>query len=108
MKEFENIGTNLPYKESTEYVEQLVKRCKDTAIREANPNKRIIKPWFWSFTGIVAAAAVAVGVFLWPPKSSSSDISITSSPIDSFLASLSDEEAAMIVDLPIDDIPECY
>ena len=108
MKEFENIQTGLPYKESPEYVEQLVKRCQDAAVEEAMPERRIVRPWFYGVASVAVAAAIAVGVFLWPPRSSSPDLSLTSSPMDTFLASLSDEEAAMIVDWPIDDIPECY
>lgn len=108
MKEFENIQTGLPYKESPEYVEQLVKRCQEAALTQAKPAGRIVRPWFYGLASVAVAAAIAVGVFLWPPRSSSPDLSLSSSPIDTFLASLSDEEAAMIVDWPIDDIPECY
>lgn len=95
MKEFENIVTELPYKESQEYVENLVQRCAAKAA--ATP--KVVKPWFYGGAAVAAAAAVAVGVFLATPKTS---------PMDSFLASLSDEEAAMIVDWPITDIPEYY
>ena len=108
MKEFENIQTGLPYKESPEYVEQLVKRCQKAALTQAKPAGRIVRPWFYGLASVAVAAAIAVGVFLWPPRSSSPDLSLSSSPMDTFLASLSDEEAAMIVDWPIDDIPECY
>lgn len=95
MKEFENIVTELPYKESQEYVENLVQRCAAKAA--ATP--KVVKPWFYGVAAVTAAAAVAVGVFLATPKTS---------PMDSFLASLSDEEAAMIVDWPVTDIPEYY
>ena len=105
MKEFENIQTGLPYKESPEYVEQLVRRCQNAAMEEATPKRRIVKTWLYGVAGLAAAAAIAVGIFLWPPKAASPDYS---SPIDTFLASISDEEAAMIVDWPIDDIPEYY
>ena len=98
MKEFDSIVTNLPYKESPGEVEQLVSRCKDNALAQVEHSGRLVRPWFYGVVSLAAAAAIAVGVFL----------SHSSSPIDSFLASLSDEEAAMIVDWPIDDIPECY
>ena len=108
MKEFENIQTGLPYKESPEYVEQLVQRCQDAALEEAKPARRTVRPWFYGVASVAVAAAIAVGIFLWTPKNASPDLALSSSPIDTFLASLSDEEAAMIVDWPIDDIPECY
>ena len=62
-------------------------------------NPKVVSPWFYGFATVAAAAAIAVGVFLSTQKTS---------PMDSFLASLTDEEAAMIVDWPITDIPEYY
>ena len=97
MKEFENIVTELPYKESPEYVENLVERCASVA--QAPSKAKLLTPWFYGVTTFAAAAALALGVFLSTQKTS---------PMDSFLASLTDEEAAMIVDLPITDIPEYY
>ena len=108
MKELENIRTDLPYEESPAYLEQLIGRCKNAALEAAKPQKRTVRPWFYGAASLTAAAAVAIVVFLWTQRSSRPDLSLTSSPIDTFLASLSDEEAAMIEDWPIDDIPECY
>jgi hypothetical protein len=98
MKEIENIVTELPYKESPLYVEQLLSRCQANAKRSSRPMGAIItRPWFY---GIAAtAAALILGVFLFVHNSS---------PMDRFLASLTDDEAAMILDWPVDDIPECY
>ena len=105
MKEFDDIVTDLPYKESPGEVEQLVSRCKEAALAKAKPAGRIaLRPWFYGVASVAVAAAVAIGIFLWPSRSSS----LSSSPIESFLASLSDDEAAMIVDWPVDDIPELY
>ena len=97
MKEFDNIVTELPYKESSQYFENLVERCEARA--RSKSAAKVITPWFYGLATVAAAAAVAVGVFLFSQKTS---------PMDSFLASLSDEEAAMIADLPITDIPEYY
>ncbi|MBQ9411317.1 MAG: hypothetical protein IJU21_06885 [Bacteroidales bacterium] len=99
MKEFENIVTDLPYKESAEYVESLVERCTTAAAKSGPAPAKVVRPWFYAFAGAAAAAAVILGVFLFTNRTS---------PMDSFLASLTDEEAAMIVDLPITDIPEYY
>lgn len=105
MKEFDSIPTGLPYQESPDYVEQLVMRCKDAAKQAEKPAQRFVRPWIYAVAGLAAAAAVAVSVFLWP-SSSPSDLSTTAGPIDTFLASLSDEEVDLIIDWSIDDIPE--
>ena len=96
MKEFDPVVTDLPYKESPEYVGQLVARCKAEALKQAEPAPRTVRPWLY---GAAAAAAIALGVFFSIHRTS---------PMEKFLASLSDEEAAMIVDWTIDDIPELY
>ena len=98
MKEFGNIVTDLPYKESPSYVENLVDNCVAIAAATETEQK-IVRPWFFGLATVAAAAAVAIGVFLFSQKTS---------PMDSFLASLTDEEAAMIMDWPVTDIPEYY
>ena len=50
---------------------------------------------------------IAVGIFLFKPKAGPEE-TLYRSPMDSFLASISDTEASQIVDFPIDDIPEYY
>ena len=99
MKEFDPVVTDLPYKGSPEYVERLVGRCKAEALKQAEPAPRVARPWLYGLAGAAAAAAIALGIFFSIHRTS---------PMDKFLASLSDEEAAMIVDWTIDDIPELY
>ena len=99
MKEFDPVVTDLPYKESPEYVERLVGRCQAEALKQAEPAPRVARPWIYGLAGAVVAAAIALSVFFSIHRTS---------PMDKFLASLSDEEAAMIVDWTIDDIPELY
>lgn len=96
MKEFADIGKKLPYGESPLYVEQLTGRCVENAAATRAPGR--FRPWAYGFAAL-AAAAIAVGVFfqLRPV-----------SPIDSYLASLSDEDAAIIVDYTVDTIYEIY
>ena len=99
MKEFDPVVTDLPYKESSEYVARLVGRCKAEALKHAEQAPRVARPWLYGLAGAAAAAAIALGIFFSIHRTS---------PMDKFLASLSDEEAAMIVDWTIDDIPELY
>ncbi|MBQ6952448.1 MAG: hypothetical protein IJP81_00885 [Bacteroidales bacterium] len=107
MKEFEDIVTDLPYKESPEYVEQLVSRSRAKAAQRAVSAGRTLSPWLYTLSGAAAAAAIAVGIFLFKPKAGPEE-TLYRSPMDSFLASISDTEASQIVDFPIDDIPEYY
>ncbi|MGN0189664.1 MAG: hypothetical protein ACI395_09140 [Candidatus Cryptobacteroides sp.] len=100
MKEFEDIRTSLPYAESREYVKGLVERCAENAVSTARKRKVSTRKWTFTLGGIAAAAALMVLLAI-PMR----DIS-GNGPIDSFLASITDEEAALIVDWQIDEIPE--
>jgi len=100
MKEFENINTNLPYKESESYVDALVERSKETARRHGQVINRSL---LFSLAGLAAAAAIVLAVVI-PLRRET--VQPTGSPIEMFLASITDAEAAMIVDWPIEDIPE--
>ena len=108
MKEFDNIQTQLPYEESDAYVSSLVNRCKAEALKEERPAQHRYSPWLYSFAGAaVAAAAIVIGIFAFSPKHSPVEF-FYESPMDSFLSSISESEAAQIVDFSIDDIPEFY
>ena len=97
-KEFENIQTGMPYEESPLYVDTLVDRRAQKAVQNPRDRRSFRRPLI-SFVVAAVAAAIVLAVIL-PSR-------IARSPIDSFLASISDEEAAMIVDWPLEDIPEC-
>ncbi|MGN0191761.1 MAG: hypothetical protein ACI39U_08920 [Candidatus Cryptobacteroides sp.] len=107
MKPFDEIETGLPYKESDEYVENLVARCSREAVRKSqlqvSPGRHNLKPWLLGAVS-VAAAAVVIAWFLWKPSIGNSP----ASPIDSFLSGLSEDEIQMISDWTIDEIPEFY
>ena len=107
MKPFEDINTGLPYKETDEYVEELVARCSREVARQSTMGKKteshFHRPWLYGVVSI-AAAAIAIAVFIWRPNHSNSSLS----PIDSFLAGLTQEELQMISDWSVDEIPEYY
>lgn len=98
-KEFENIQTGMPYEESPLYVDALVDKCAQKVAQNTRARRSSRRPLIYSFVVAAVAAAIVLAVIL-PSR-------IARSPIDSFLASISDEEAAMIVDWPLEDIPEC-
>ncbi len=107
MKPFDDINTALPYKETDEYVGKLVARCSTNVVRKAQVEKkserRLHRTWLYGAVSI-AAAAIAIAVFIWRPNHSSPSLS----PIDSFLSALSQEEIQMISDWSVDEIPEYY
>ena len=101
MKEFENINTNLPYREGDSYVEALVEKSKSVAEWQVLKTRNTHRTVWLSLAGVAAAAALILALVIPSHKD-------TVSPIDSFLASISDDEAAMITDWHIEVIPEYY
>lgn len=98
MKEFSNINTGLPYIESEAYIESLLERQTAAAAEQAGAARwQTRRPLYYSFATLAVAASVLLAVLL-PQRSKS--------PIDSFLASITDEEAALIAAWQIEDIPE--
>ncbi|MGN1210080.1 MAG: hypothetical protein ACI4TM_00215 [Candidatus Cryptobacteroides sp.] len=106
MKPFDNINKWMPYKETDEYVENLVVRCSAEAIRKTQEEKKaerhLHRPWLYGAVSI--AAAFAIAVFIWRPNHNSPSLS----PMDSFLSGLTQEEIQMISDWSLDEIPEYY
>ncbi len=105
MKEFDNIVTRLPYKESETDVDAIVERSRAVAGRLAAARGKTRRAAIYSLTAMAAAAAIALAVVL-PAREEASFM--TDSPMDAFLASISDAEAQMIADPQIEDIPEYY
>lgn len=61
---------------------------------------------YWLLVPAAAAAAIAVALLLRTPTPAAE--AVTVSPMDSFLASLTDEEADMLEMISLEDIPEYY
>lgn len=99
MTDFENIGKTLPYNEQPDYVDALVERCSTRARQRRS--FRSFRPWMYGFAAAAAAAILlTAGIVLFQ--------NANRSPMDRFLASLSDEDAELITELSLDDIPEYY
>lgn len=105
MKEFGNMNTKLPYKESESYVDVLVQRSVETASLQGKVERKINRNLVYTLVGVAAAAAIVLAVVI---PSGRKTVQPAGSPIEMFLASISDSEAAMIVDWPIEEIPEYY
>lgn len=96
MINYEDIRGALPYKESPVYINGLIDRCKESAVRAASEAPApVIRPWMYGLAAALVAAIVTLTVTLSPRKA----------PMDRFLAGISDDEASLIVNYDIEDIP---
>ncbi|MBQ6209807.1 MAG: hypothetical protein IJK42_08560 [Prevotella sp.] len=110
MKEFEQIGKRLPYREKEEYIEQLVDRCTEQAIGMKDAHRPTDKHRRMYWVAASAAAAVLLFAIVWPHLVSNPDTvaesEVVESPIDHFLNSLSDDEAQQLAYYEVEEIPE--
>ena len=63
---------------------------------------------YWLTVPAAAAAAIAAVLLLRTPAPAPAPEAVTVSPMDNFLASLSDEQVNMLDMLSLEDIPEYY
>ena len=102
-----NQKIGMPYRESEGYVNNLVHRATEQAIRHQRTNKH-------SLSRIIAVAAIAfvllAGAGITYYNYISTPIQLVAenqkSPIDEFFNSLTEEEVQMLNDYEIPDIPE--
>ena len=105
---FEEIGKKLPYRESDEYLDSLLDRVAENAVRQqgrAFGKKR----WGLMLTSAAAVALLVLGIGLTVLNNGRSQHVMTQqteSPIDEFLNSLTDEEVAQLPCFEIEEIPE--
>lgn len=103
MKEYCDINTELPYRESPDYVESLVRRSKEKAIDKEKCRKNYRAFAYYGLAGLVLAAAIAVIVILPAEVKENSQ-----SPLDSFLYSASDIEIEMVDEWSLENISDSY
>ena len=104
---FDDRGKRMPYRESGEYVDNLIDATTDRAIKQQAMARRS------RLRGLIAASAAAVAVLivslsisLFNGKSTQQAAMTGQGPLDEFLNTLSDEEAAQLTYYEIDEIPE--
>ena len=112
MKELDEIGKQLPYTESEEYLEQLMARATEEAIARNRHKANVHHMRVW----IASAAAVAlllagIGIAHYSrtneqPRPVATVVQTETSPIDEFLSTLTDEEAQLLAYYEIEEIPE--
>ena len=106
MEKFENIGKKMPYAESQEYLDNLIANVTETAIEKGNSGRtqRIL----WPAVSIAAAAAVLLFVFIGrnaeKPEPSIQIAQNTESPMDDFLAGISDEDLMQLTGYEMEEI----
>ena len=97
MKNYDEIMGALPYRESPEYLDRLIDRCKENArVSTVQTRPTLIRPWMYGLAAAIVAAVLTLGITL----------SVRKSPMDRFLAGLTDEEAELIVSYSAGTIPE--
>ncbi len=109
MKDLLNdIGKKMPYSESKEYLDGLIDRATEQAIKQhvtAKSRRR------WAVTAASAAAVallvISIGLTVMNNDSQRAAVTLqTEGPIDEFLGSLTDEEVAQLPYIEIEEIPE--
>ena len=111
MKEpFETIGKKLPYHETEEYLNGLIDKATEQAIsRQSSTKSRRHTGLMMVATAAAVALIIGVGVTLHHHGSwHTTALHPSDSPLDEFLSTLSDEEAAQLTYYEIEEIPEYY
>lgn len=108
MKDFNEIGKNLPYAESEEYVSELVERCANRAIA-ATPalhKRNIVRRISYYATTAAAAAAVTIIMVMHFSQPSPLERVEKSAALPQVLSKMSDEQVKNVEYYTVDDIPE--
>jgi negative regulator of sigma E activity len=119
MNDFQHIGKRMPYRESSDYVSQLVNRATENALHQQNAPKAKRTTLYLRLMAAAAMVLLVVGIGITyyqqaqtvEPQlaaTTTSTTATTTGPIDHFLASLTDDEAQQLTYYEIDEIPEEY
>ena len=110
MKEdsLESMGKRLPYHESEDYLDDLLDRVADKAIKSRGTAHGMLR-WRKTILSAAAVALLVLGIGLTVMQRSVSQQTMTQSsegPFEEFLNSLTDEEVAQLPYFEIEEIPE--
>ena len=109
MKELsDEIGKKMPYNESEEYLDNLINRATEQAIKQHAVGRGRHR---WTVMAASAAAValllISIGVTVMNYESRQNAVTLQAEgPIDEFLSSLTDEEVAQLPYIEIEEIPE--
>lgn len=96
----------MPYLENEEYIDTLIEQAAERAIHQANTKRRPRLGITVASAAAVALLVIGIGV---TPLFKGKNVPVTTSdqgPLDEFLSTLSDEEAAQLLFYEIEEIPE--
>lgn len=107
---FKNLGKTMPYQESDDYIDALIDRSVKQALDKV-PASHLFHPghkrMIWASIAAVVLLAVGIRVTVKLHDSQQPQTVMTDEgPIDQFLNSISDEEAAQLLCFEIEEIPE--
>ena len=102
-----DIGKRLPYRESKEYLDNLVDNAIENAIKHHTRSRRR-KHQGLLLASIAASALliIGIGITFMHRWNNTSTITTVDGGIDEFLNTLSDEEAAQLTYYEVEEIPE--
>ena len=107
---FNNVGKRLPYHERDEYIDELIDRSVQRALdRPQVPRVNHLgrKRMIWASIAAIALFAIGIQVMLnYHDPQQPQAVMADEAPIDQFLNSISDEEAAQLQCFEIEEIPE--
>lgn len=104
-KEFDDIGKRMPYRENGEYLDNLIDAMTENAIHQSNTGSKSRMRMMIASAAAVALLVIGIGLTLFNGKNDPVTTS-DQGPLDEFLSTLSDEEAAQLSFYEIEEIPE--
>lgn len=105
--DFDDIGKRMPFRETGDYLDNLIDNATEKAITHHATAKRSLHRMLM----IASAAAVALliigsGIALFNARNTHQVAMTEQGPLDEFLNTLSDEEAAQLTFYELEEIPE--
>ena len=101
-----DIGKRMPYQESKEYLDVLIDKVTENAINhQGTARSRSRLGVMLASAAAVVLLVIGIGFSLFNNQDKSTTIS-SQGPLDEFLNTLSDEEAAQLSFYEIEEIPE--
>lgn len=104
---FDNIGKRMPYQESGEYLDNLIDVSTEKAITQhVSAKKNRHRGLMATSAAAVALLIIGFGIAFFNGDNSQKVIMNDQGPLDEFLNTLSDEEAAQLSFYEMEEIPE--
>lgn len=104
---FNDIGKRIPYQENGEYLDKLIDVMTEKAITQhATAKRNRFRLLIAASAAVVALLIIGSSITLFNIKDDHQVTMIDQGPLDEFLNTLSDEEAAQLTFYEMEEIPE--